>query len=108
MGSRCLLKAESVGAARPAGFYDLKHHITLGLGTNLSSLFDDEDLNLLREGRELWLEINNSGSRRLHLTYFPDEEGWDAILEFENGDAESIFTVTLENLLADPYEKSGM
>lgn len=104
MGSRCILKAERVGKRRPTGFLDLKHHIELGLDTNLSSLFDDEDLNLLREGREFWLEVNNSGSRHLLLTYVPDEEGWDAILEFENGDAESIFNVTLEKLLAAPPE----
>lgn len=107
MGSRCLLKARSTGGEYPSGFFDLKHCITLSVETNLSSLIDDDDLVLLREGREFWLEINNAGQRHLLLSYLPDEDGWDAILEYENGDAESIFDVTLESLLIDPSGRSG-
>ncbi|MFX4299930.1 hypothetical protein [Pseudosulfitobacter pseudonitzschiae] len=99
LGSRCLLKAEAVGTPNITGFFDLRHGIILGLETNLSSLLDDGDLCLMRDGRELWLEVNNAGTSQLLLTFLPAEESWDALIEFTNGNASSIFDVTLERLL---------
>lgn len=98
LGSQCLLKAEVYESSTVLKIRDLQYAIDMDPDTHLSSLLMDNEIAYIRNAGTCWLEINHAGTRQLELSCIEDETGWDAIVEFENGDAASIFDVTLKKL----------